>query len=124
LSIKHPMKKLLILIVFAAVYLHYYPQPKLTQWFEQEKKTLIDDVAEATDTQVRLNPQKILTDLKPELASFSPGEIIELKKITATRTTVRSFFSQYCNQQVSNPKIQQDNVKKICRRMRNYQSLF
>ena len=118
------MKKLLILIVFAAVYLHYYPQPLLTQWFEQEKKTLVEDFADATDTKVRLNPKKIFTDLEHDFASFGPSEITELRKITIDRSTVKHFFSQYCSQHQANPRIQQGNVDKICSTMSKYQSLF
>ncbi|MBL4908898.1 MAG: hypothetical protein JKX78_10510 [Alteromonadaceae bacterium] len=118
------MKKLLILIVFGAVYLHYYPQPKLTQWFEQEKTSIMTNVAEATDTQVRLDSKKIFSDLKPYFNHFSEGEIEELRKITAHRKNVTDFYDKYCNKYASNPKIQLGNVDKICKTMSKYQSLF
>ena len=47
------MKNLLILIVAAALFLHFYPQPELEDWFSEKKVTAIAIFAKATDTQVR-----------------------------------------------------------------------
>jgi hypothetical protein len=118
------MKKLLILIVFAAVYLHFYPQPKLTQWFEQQKKNILTDVANATDTKVRLKADKIFSDLVPDFKSFSEKEINELKEITKDRASVNVFYDKYCLQTNSNPIIHRINVQKICKKISNYQSLL
>ena len=118
------MKKLLILIVFGAVYLHYYPQPLLTQWFDEEKQNLKDDFKDMSDTKVRLNPHKIYTDLEHSFSTFNKSEITELKNITTDRSTVRNFFEQHCSKQIPTPVIRQGNVGKICNVMQNYQSLF
>lgn len=124
LSIEHMLKKLLILIVFAAVYVHFYPQPKLDAWFEKQKNIIFTDVSNATDTKVRLRSEKIFTDLKASLNTFSEQEIEQLKKITASRESVNDFYHKYCKEKHSNPIIHHTNVGKICRTIDNYQALL
>ena len=53
------MKNLLILIVAVALFLHFYPQPELDDWFAQQKETILTSFSEATDTQVSLKSDKI-----------------------------------------------------------------
>jgi len=118
------MKKLLILIVFGAVYLHYYPQPKLMGWFNQEKTTFMTSVAEATDTDIRLDSQRILLDLKPRFNQFSEKEIQEIKKLTLNQKSVKDFYLQYCDKNSANPNIQRGNLQLICKTIGKYQALF
>jgi len=118
------LKNLLILIVFAAVYLHFYPQPKLTIWFQQQKKTIFSEVEKATDTKVRLKADKIFSDLKGDFKSFREEEILQLKKITSSRAKVNSFYKKYCQHKNSNPIIHHTNVAKICHTIDNYQALL
>jgi len=117
-------KKLLILIVFAAVYLHFYPQPELNNWLEKQKSIIFTDVSEATDTKVRLRSEKIFTDLKGSFNTFSEKEIEELKKITESRDSVNNFYHKYCKEKHSNPIIHHANVDKICHIIDNYQALL
>jgi len=124
LSIGHMIKKLLILIVFAALYLHFYPQPKLNNWLETQKNTIFTDVSKATDTKVRLRSEKIFTDLKGDLKTFSEKEVEQLKKITGTRDSVNVFYNQYCKEKHSHPLIHHTNVDKICHTISNYQALL
>ena len=42
------MKNILILIVAAAVFLHFYPQPEVTKFYEDKKNMLLDSFAEFT----------------------------------------------------------------------------
>jgi len=118
------LKKLLILIVFAAVYLHFYPEPKLINWFEKQKNNIFTNVSKATDTKVRLRAEKIFTDLKDNFNSFSEEEIEQLKKITVSRDSVNDFYLKYCKEKHSNPIIHHTNVDKICHTIDNYQSLL
>jgi len=119
------MKKLFILIVFAAVYLHFYPQPKLTHWFEKQKTMLLAKISKATDTKVRLKADKIFSDLKSDLNSFNEEEVSLLKKITANPESVRVFFEKYCQGSDNyNPSLQTENLKKVCHTIDRYQSLL
>jgi hypothetical protein len=44
------MKNLLILIVSAALFLHFYPQPEVTKFYDEQKNSLLDGFAEFSDT--------------------------------------------------------------------------
>ncbi len=118
------MKKLLILIAFAAVYLHFYPNETLNSWFSEQKEAVVTKVAAATDTKIKLKAEKIFTDLKSDFASFSQEEIAELKKITASRESVKRFYQEYCRGGNSNPIFHYLNEEKICRTISHYESLL
>ena len=65
---KHPnyttyYEKYIILIVAAALFLHFYPQPELEAWFEEQKTEVLKVFSDATDTKVRLKSDKIYQDL-------------------------------------------------------------
>ena len=90
------MKNILILIVAAAVFLHFYPQPEVTKFYNETKSSLIDDFAKFSDTGVRLKADKVFSDLKPEFNSFSSDEVGSLKEITSSRDNVNSFYKTYC----------------------------
>jgi hypothetical protein len=118
------MKNLLILIVATALFLHFYPQPELEDWFIEQKTMVIDKFSEATDTGVRLKADKIYTDLKSELVSFSSEERVFFKKITADRESVKAFFIDYCNANQQTPHLHHENQKKVCRTISHYSSLL
>jgi hypothetical protein len=118
------MKNLLILIVATALFLHFYPQPELEDWFTEKKTMIVDRFSEATDTSVRLKADKIYTDLKSELAGFSSEEHVFLKKITADRKSVKAFFIDYCNANQQTPHLHHENQKKVCRTISHYSSLL
>jgi hypothetical protein len=118
------MKKLLILIVAIALYLHFYPQPELDRWFNEHKQTMLDTFNEATDTNVKLKADKIYSDLTPQLSEFSQEEIDYLKQITASRKSVASFFAKYCQSKIGSAKLHAANQAKICKTISRYQSLL
>ena len=90
------MKNLLILIVAIALFLHFYPQPEVTKFYDTQKKMLLDGFEEFSDTKVRLKADKIFTDLKPNLDHFSAEEVKFLKEITESKDNVKNFFEEYC----------------------------
>jgi nitrogen fixation/metabolism regulation signal transduction histidine kinase len=118
------MKNLLILIVFIAVFLHFYPQPKLNNWFEEQKATVLDKFSKATDTKVRLKSDKIFTDLKDEFKSFSEEEVAFVKDITSSREKVEDFFGKYCKNKGFNGNLRTAHLKTVCAKIERYQSLF
>ena len=118
------MKNLLILIVVAAVFLHFFPQPKLNEWYQTQKAWLLESFNDATDTRIRLNPDKIYRDLARDLSSFNDGEQAFLKEITASRSNVKSFYQEFCQQQKRSAKLHQKNQQRVCETIQPYQSLF
>ncbi|PCH95749.1 MAG: hypothetical protein COB83_07830 [Gammaproteobacteria bacterium] len=118
------MKNILILIVAAAVFLHFYPQPEVTKFYNETKASLLDDFAEFSDTSVRLKSDKIYIDLKPKLASFSADEVAALKELTSSRNNVNSFFQTYCKGKKSSAIFHPSNQSKICATIRQYENML
>jgi hypothetical protein len=118
------MKNLLILIVAIAIYLHFYPQPELESWFEEQKSLVLSTFSNATDTKVRLNPEKIYKDLQPSFGQFNEDEQAYVRKITSSRESVKEFFKKNCESKRPTPKLHQKNQQLICTKISAYQSLF
>lgn len=118
------MKKLLILIVFTAVFLHFYPQENLNAWYNEQKAWLIDKFSSATDTKVRLNTSKIFQDLKPKFQQFKPNEQKFLQEITSNREALMSFYEQHCKKKKASAHLHSTNQKITCKTISNYQSLM
>lgn len=117
------MKNLLILIVFAAVFLHFYPQPEVTKFYEEQKANVLGKFSDATDTRVRLKADKIYTDLEPEFNSFRPSEIERLKEITLNRNSVKSYYSEYCSNK-RDSKFHRSNQDLVCKTISKYSSML
>ncbi|WP_286234319.1 hypothetical protein [Thalassotalea sediminis] len=118
------MKNLLILIVAIALFLHFYPQPELEEWYLEQKDYLLSTFNDATDTKVRLNPNKVYRDLESKLERFNESEHEYVKQITSSRNSVKTFFAEYCTEKKRSPKLHQENQKVVCNTIAKYQSLF
>ena len=118
------MKNLLILIVAIALFLHFYPQPEIEQKYEEIKTQMLNAFSDATDTKIRLKADKVYTDLKPELDSFSEEEVNYLKEITTDRRSVKDFYVNYCEGKKQTPIFHSSNLSKVCKAIGNYQSLL
>ena len=118
------MKKLLILIVAAALFLHFYPQPLLTNWFEDKKADVMETVADFSDTKVRLKADKIFSDLQSQFSTFSPEEVNYLKEITASKKTVSRFYADFCQGKKRDIVFHPKNKIKVCETINHYHSMF
>ena len=118
------MKKLLILIVVIALFLHFYPQPKLESWYNEQKNSALETFSDATDTKVRIKIDVIITDLKPHLGSFNSKELNYLNEITKSRHTVKAFYTTTCIEKKRYKKLQVMNKNKICKVISKYASLL
>jgi len=118
------MKNILILIVAAAVFLHFYPQPEVTKFYNETKETLLDGFSEFSDTSVRLKADKIYIDLKPELNSFSSDEVESLKEITSSRNNVNSFYQDFCKSKKRSAIFHPTNLSKICKTIAQYENML
>lgn len=114
------MKKLLILIVAAALFLHFYPQPELEDWFIEQKTVVMESFSEATDTQVRLKSDIIYNELKHEFDHFTNEEQAFLKEMTIDRKSVKSFFVTFCEANQRSPNFHRNNQEIVCRKISQY----
>ena len=118
------MKNLLILIVAAAIFLHFYPQPKLESWFEEQKAFVLGGFSDATDTKVRLKSDKIYQDLSNHFAQFNAQEQTYVAEITRSRKQVKSFYQSHCLDKKRTTKLHRDNLIKVCQTISEYSSLL
>ena len=118
------MKNLLILIVAAAVFLHFYPQPEVTKFYNETKDSLLDGFSEFSDTSVRLKAEKIFIDLKPKLNSFSAEEVDSLKEMTSSRSNVNDFYQEYCKGEKRSTVFHPANQSKICKTIAQYENML
>ncbi len=118
------MKNLLILIIASALFLHFYPQPEVTEFYENKKKMLLDSFAEFSETKVRLKSDKILVDLKPKLEQFSVEEVEYLKKITLSKTSVSEFYEEYCKNKKRSIIFHSTNQTEVCKQISQYESML
>ena len=118
------MKNLLILIVAAALFLHFYPQPELEAWYAEQKAMVLGKFSDATDTKVRLSSQKVYRDIEASFDQFNSDEIKFVKEITESRESVKTFFASYCDTEKQTPKLHKKNQKLVCDKISPYQSLF
>lgn len=122
--IRHDMKKLLILIVAAAVFLHFYPQPKLEKWALEKKEWLLEKFSSATDTRVRLNPKKVRSELEKKFGQFNENEREYVMEISSSRESIKAFYITECAKSTPSPKLHGTNKIEVCRIISKYQSLF
>jgi hypothetical protein len=118
------MKNLLILIVSSALFLHFYPQPEVTKFYNEQKNSLLEAFAEFSDTKVRLKADKIFIDLRPNLTRFSPEEVKYLKEITLSRANVKHFFKEYCQSKKRSIIFRSDNQIEVCKTISQYESML
>ena len=118
------MKKLLILIVAIALFLHFKPQPELEEKFQEYKEMVLSVFSNATDTKVRLRSDKIYKDLTPQFETFSKAEIELLKEITLTRDAVKQFYKEHCFSGKSHAVFHTVNLEKVCNTINNYQTFL
>lgn len=108
------MKNLLILIVAIALFLHFYPQPKVERWYNEQKDNVLLAFADATDTSVRLKVSKVYDDLEPKLSSFNKKEKVFVTELTSSRKKVTDFYNNHCKKNVREYKLQSANQLKVC----------
>ena len=118
------MKNLLILIVAAAVFLHFYPQPELENWYQEQKESILTGFNNATDTKVKLSVKKVYSDLEREFKHFTPEEITYATELTSDRDKVIKFYKTYCDKPKPDYNFQTANQKIVCKVIGKYRSYF
>ncbi len=118
------MKKLLILLVATAVYLHFYPQSAATAFYNKAKDDVLSFFSKISDTKIRLKPDKIYTELSPKFTSFSDTEITHLEQITSSRTNVKEFYTWVCVNKTRDHIFHFKNQQEVCKTIKRYHSLL
>lgn len=117
------MKNILILIVFAAVFLHFYPQPAVTSWYEQKKETVLEMFSDATDTKARLKADRVYKDLEPKFNQFRPSEVKYVKQITSSRRAIKDYYGENCSGK-RDTKLHANNQALVCQTISKYTNFF
>ena len=118
------MKKLLILIVAAAVFLHFYPQPKLEKWAKEQKDYLVEMFSSATDTKVRLSAKKVRSDIEQRFNQFTDDEKAYTLEITEDSKSIVSFYREKCSKADKSVKLRPANKKFVCEVISKYQAFM
>ena len=118
------MKKLLILIVAASVYFHFYPNEELNTWLHEQKTVALSYFSEATDTKVRLSTAKVYKDLSREFSQFNSEEQKYVAQLTENRETVIAFHHKHCENKKQTPKLHRDNLVIVCNTISKYSKYF
>lgn len=109
------MKKILILIVVIALFLHFNPQPEVNEFIEEQKAEFLDTMAEFSGTKVRMKASTILKNMESELSTFSPKEMTKLREITLTRDSVKNYYKNHCQAGQTDPEFHTVNFRKVCK---------
>jgi len=118
------MKKLLILIVGFALFLHFYPQPELEEWYQGVKGDALDGFSDTFDTEARLKTDVILIDLKEDLKKFTSKERKQLTEIADSRRSVKAFYIDYCVAKKREFKMRAEVQAKICKTISKHTRLL
>lgn len=108
------MKKIFILIVAAAVYLHFYPSSELGVWWKQQLQWLDEQTSEYTDTKVRVRPSKLVTVLTPEFSKYSRMEEAYIRELAESRENIKEFYFEYCNEPNVNRRLNRVLQNRVC----------
>jgi hypothetical protein len=115
------MKNLLILIVAIAVFLHFYPQPEVDQFYQEQKESLMAIFSEATETSAGLNLSTVTKDIEALFPTFRKSEKKHTLTIIESKKSVKAFYSTHCTgKALRDKKLHVDNQEKICRTLKRY----
>ncbi len=117
------MKKLLIIIVAIAVYLHFYPNEELNAWYDktkQQAKTKFSDIA---DTKARVSPTKLISGLQQDFKTFSKKEVAYVEQLAESRDNLRAFHKEYCEVTKDNIRLRRDHLILVCNKLEQYRIL-
>ncbi|OUS23897.1 hypothetical protein A9Q98_14275 [Thalassotalea sp. 42_200_T64] len=117
------MKNILIIIVAIAVYLHYYPNEQVNEWYDTYIGQAKQSLSEVTDTKVKVAPSKLLTVLQRDFEQYTKSEVAYIEAIASSRKSVRSFHQKYCGEFKGNTRLRHEHVKKACRTIDQYRIL-
>lgn len=117
------MKKLLILIVAIAVYLHFYPNEQINEWASTQKNMVTDKFSEISDTKARVAPSKLLSVLHQDMKKFTKTEVAYVNEIVKNRDSLTQFYNDYCVIPKDNRRLRRAYQSKVCEAVDQYRIL-
>ena len=116
-------KNLIIIIVAIAVYLHFYPNEELNEWFSETKQQAQEDFSEIADTKAKVAPSKLISVLQTDFKKFSKNEVAYVKQVAETRDSLKAFHKEYCVEPKDNPRLRRQYQLKVCSTIDQYRIL-
>ena len=116
-------KKILIIIVAAAVYLHYYPNEELTNWYNSSKEAAQTKFADISDTKAKVAPSKLISVLQQDFKTFSKNEVAYVKSLAESRDSLREFHKTYCGTNKNNNRLSKSHLQLVCSTLEQYRIL-
>ncbi|WP_068544480.1 hypothetical protein [Thalassotalea crassostreae] len=114
------LKNIIIIIVAIAVYLHFFPNEQLNEWFEESATKADEKFMDIVDTKARVAPSKIYTSLHKEMKKFSKQEVAYLKEITESREVLKGFYTSSCEEGQENRRLRREHLKMVCDKIDQY----
>lgn len=115
------MKKILILIVTTAIYLHFFPQPELEQFYQEKKASLLNSLSKSTKVGFKANLNGFVEGLTDNSIGFSPEEVNELKAISSSVESLTGFYQETCiNKHQQGSGFHSDNINKVCQQAKSF----
>ena len=111
------MKKILILIVAIALYLHFYPNPEINKWYEGKKAEFLDTMAKSTKVTFKSNLDELYNQLKKDSKGFSAIELENLRTITGSLDSLNDFYQNNCSENSKSSLFHPDNISKVCKKL-------
>lgn len=116
-------KNILIIIVAIAVYLHFYPNEALTNWYNTTKESATTQFADIADTKARVAPSKLINVLQQDFKKFSKHEVAYVKELAQSRESLRAFHKDYCETGKDNRRLRRDYQLIVCAKLEQYRIL-
>lgn len=113
-------KNLLIIIIAAAVYLHFYPNEEFNEWLDVQKENADEFIADTFDTKARMSPQKLLSGMENEIKQFTQNETSYFESIIESRSELKDFYNEYCGTTKRNPNLRDKQVDTVCEKINKY----
>ena len=114
------MKKILILIVSIAIYLHFYPQPELIQYYEDKKAEFLKELSQSTKVTFKKDLSFMYQDITQGNIGFSGAELENLKSITSSLDNLTAFYKENCQASSVQKLFHPDNIDKVCSKAQSF----
>ena len=111
------MKKIFIIIIFTSVYLHFYPQPELTRWYEKTKLSALSKLHSLSKVKFKAHLDKSYQLWMEDFHSFSPQERENLKDIMSTYHDIDIYYQAHCIESSEQTFFYRENHTRVCAKL-------
>ena len=106
-----------------ALYLHFYPNEALTNWYNSAKNSATTQFADISDTKARVAPSKLISELREDFKKFSKHEVAYVKELAQSRDNLRAFHKDYCKTGKDNTRLRRDYQLIVCAKLEQHRIL-